>query len=110
VQEKFSGRSTAPKSFEPIFARDPNGDIDPRSWCQGFYAAMKLRVADWAPLTKLAANRQGPLVSILLNCVDDQGRPLLDRPGTKPRAAYEDIPEAAEAMRQYWMPTRFKRR
>lgn len=102
--------STAPKSFEPIFARKPNGDIDPRSWCQGFYAAMKLRLADWARLTNLAANHQGPLVAILLNCIDDQERPLLEPFGTKPPASYKEIPQAVEEMRQYWMPTRFTRR
>ena len=57
--------STAPKSFEPIFARKPNGDIDPRSWCQGFYAAMKLRLADWARLTNLGRQPPGPAGSNL---------------------------------------------
>ena len=42
--------STAPKTFEPIFARKPNGDIDAGPWCHGFYAAMKLRLSAWAPL------------------------------------------------------------
>jgi uncharacterized protein len=53
---------------------------------------------------------------ILLHCVDDQGRPLLDPPRMGPeteqfrRTAYKDIPVVVEAMRQYWMPTRFKER
>jgi yecA family protein len=102
--------STAPETFEPIFARKPNDDIDPESWCHGFYAAMKLSLADWVRLTNLAANHQGPLVPILLNCVDDQGRPLLKPLGTRPTASYKEIPEAVEEMRQYWMPTRFNRR
>src|SRR5712671_5488845 len=33
--------SKAPKTFEPIFARKPNRDIDAGPWCEGFYAAMK---------------------------------------------------------------------
>jgi uncharacterized protein len=33
----------APKTFEPIFARKPNHDIDAGPWCEGFYAAMKLK-------------------------------------------------------------------
>ena len=32
--------SNAPKTFEPIFARKPNRDIDAGPWCEGFYAAM----------------------------------------------------------------------
>jgi uncharacterized protein len=35
--------STAPKTFEPILVRKPNREIDAAPWCQGFYAAMKLR-------------------------------------------------------------------
>jgi uncharacterized protein len=42
--------STAPKMFEPIFIRKLNRDIDAAPWCQGFYAAMNLRVSAWAPL------------------------------------------------------------
>ena len=41
--------STAPNTFEPIFARKPNHDIDAGPWCEGFYAAMSLRLSAWAP-------------------------------------------------------------
>ncbi|KRR13840.1 hypothetical protein CQ10_38505 [Bradyrhizobium valentinum] len=30
--------------------REANGDIDVRPWCQGFYAAMRLKLSAWAPL------------------------------------------------------------
>jgi hypothetical protein len=30
--------SKAPKTFEPIFARKPNRDIDAGPWCEGFYS------------------------------------------------------------------------
>ena len=30
--------------------RKPNGDVDPLPGCQGFYAAMLLRISAWAPL------------------------------------------------------------
>jgi uncharacterized protein len=108
--------STAPKTFEPIFARKPNRDIDAGPWCEGFYAAMKLRLSAWAPLRNPADINHGLLLPILLHCVDDHGRPLLGPPKTglqtqqRLKTVYSDIPAAVEAMRQYWMPTRFKTR
>jgi uncharacterized protein len=39
--------TNAPKTFEPIFARKPNRDIDAGPWCEGFYAAMRLRLSAW---------------------------------------------------------------
>src|ERR1700693_442363 len=42
--------STAPHRFTPIHGRKPNGDVDARPWCQGFHAAMRLRLSAWAPL------------------------------------------------------------
>ncbi len=108
--------SKAPNTFEPIFARKPNHDIDAGPWCEGFYAAMSLRLSAWAPLTTLADTNHGLLFPILLHCVDDQGRPLLNPPTKSPQTelfrptAYKDIPAAVEAMRQYWMPMRFKTR
>jgi uncharacterized protein len=108
--------SNAPKTFEPIFAHKPNHDIDAGPWCEGFYAAMNLRLSAWAPLRNLADINHGLLLPILCHCVDDQGRPMLGSPrqGTETehslRTAHKDIPAAVEAMRQYWMPTRFKTR
>jgi uncharacterized protein len=106
--------STAPKMFEPIFTRKPNRDIDAAPWCQGFYAAMKLRLSAWAPLRNPADIIHGLLLPILVHCVDNQGCPLLGPSGNGSeadpagRTAYKDIPGAVEAIRQYWMPTRFK--
>jgi uncharacterized protein len=108
--------STEPKTFEPILVRKPNREIDAAPWCQGFYAAMKLRWSAWTPLTDPADINHGLLLPILLHCVDDHGRPLLGPPKTGLQTqqllkiAYSDIPAAVEAMRQYWMPTRFKTR
>ncbi|WP_084788907.1 UPF0149 family protein [Bradyrhizobium sp. Cp5.3] len=104
--------STAPDRFEPIH-RNPNGDVDPRSWCQGFYAAMRLRMSAWAPLLDANNVNHGLLLPILLHCRDDQGRPLLGPPRSGREAekflrnAYLDIPAAVEALRQYWMPIRY---
>jgi uncharacterized protein len=107
--------TTAPDRFEPMHRRKPNGDVDPRPWCQGFYAAMRLRISAWAPLLDASNVYHGLLLPILLHCRDDQGRPLLGPPrsgretGDFLRNAYADIPAAVEAMRQYWMPIRYAR-
>lgn len=108
--------TNAPKTFEPIFARKPNHDIDAGPWCEGFYAAMKLRPSAWAPLTNLADVNHGLLLPILFHCVDDPGRPMLGLPRKGPateqfrRIAYKNIPAVVEQIRQYWMPTRFRTR
>jgi uncharacterized protein len=75
---------------------------------------MKLRSSVWAPLTDPADINHGLLLPILVHCVDNQGCPLLGPSGKGSeadparRTAYKDIPGAVEAIRQYWMPTRFK--
>ena len=72
--------STAPHRFAPAHGRKPNGDVDARPWCQGFHAAMQLRLSAWAPLLDVSNIHYGLLLPILLHCVDDQGRPLLGPP------------------------------
>jgi uncharacterized protein len=42
--------STAPDRFEPIHRIRPNREVDARPWCEGFYAAMRLRMGAWSPL------------------------------------------------------------
>nr|WP_249789155.1 MULTISPECIES: UPF0149 family protein [unclassified Bradyrhizobium] len=107
--------STAPDRFAPMYRRKPSGDVDPRPWCQGFYAAMRLKLSAWAPLLDASNVNHGLLLPILLHCRDDQGRPLLGPPRsgreTKNflRNAHADIPAAVEALRQYWMPIRYAR-
>jgi uncharacterized protein len=107
--------STAPDRFAPMHSRKPNGIVDARPWCQGFHTAMRLRLSAWAPLLDISNINHGLLLPILLHCVDDQGRPLLGptRSGTEAeeflRDAHNDIPAVVEAMRQYWMPTRYAR-
>jgi hypothetical protein len=104
-----------PHRFQPIHRRKPNGDVDARPWCQGFHAAMRLRLPAWAPLLDLSDINHGLLLPILLHCVDDHGHPLLGwaRKGRETeeflRNAHTDIPAVVEAMRQYWMPTRYAR-
>jgi uncharacterized protein len=107
--------STAPDRFKPMHRREASGGIDARPWCQGFYAAMRLRKSAWAPLLDASNLRHSLLQPILLHCRDDQGRPL---PGALPQKdgeigglsnAHLGIPAAVEALRQYWMPIRYKR-
>jgi uncharacterized protein len=107
--------STNPNRFEPMHRRKPNGDVDARPWCQGFHAAMRPRILAWAPLLDTSNVNHGLLLPILLHCLDDQARPLLGtaRKGHEAkeflRNAHTDIPAVIEAMRQYWMPTRYAR-
>jgi uncharacterized protein len=107
--------STKPESFEPLFLRRPDGAIEAWPWCMGFYAIMKLRLLAWSRLMSPNAADHGLLLPILFHCVDSAGRPVLDEqrrgPGTPSFAqqAWRDIPAVVEAMRQFWMPTRFKR-
>ena len=107
--------STKPRQFEPMHLRNPDGDIDPRPWCQGFYAAMRLRLSVWTPLLDASNVNNGLLRPILLHCRDDQGRPLLGSPRSGRetehflRNAHLNIPAAVEAVRQYWMPIRYPR-
>ncbi|MGY3443420.1 UPF0149 family protein [Bradyrhizobium sp. USDA 4473] len=104
--------SSAPNQFAPMHRREANGDVDARPWCQGFYAAMRLRLPAWAPLLDASNVNHRLLRPILRHCRDDQGRPLLGPPRNSPdthRNAYADIPAAVEALRQYWMPIRYPR-
>jgi uncharacterized protein len=107
--------STTPDRFEPMHRRKASGDIDARPWCQGFYAAMRLRISAWAPLLDASNPHHGRLQPILMHCCDDQGHPLLGpqplkdgEPGDLSNA-HLGIPAAVEALRQYWMPIRYKR-
>jgi uncharacterized protein len=107
--------STKPESFEPLYLRTPEGEVDARPWCMGFYAVMKLRLLTWSRLMSPNAIEHVLLLPILIHCVDASGRPLLDaqwRGLAHPvfaRDAWRDIPTVVEALRQYWMPIRFKR-
>jgi uncharacterized protein len=98
--------STKPESFEPLFVRTPNGEVDARAWCMGFYAVIKLRLLAWSRLMSPNATEHGLLLPILFHCVDPSGRPVLDphrRRLDAPSVAHEpwrDIPTVVEAMRQ----------
>lgn len=107
--------STAPDRFKPMHRQEACGAIDAQPWCQGFYAAMQLRMAAWSPLLDPGNLHHGLLRPILMHCRDNQGRPLLEAQPRKngvsetPSDAHLGIPAAVEALRQYWMPIRYKR-
>ncbi len=107
--------STKPESFQPLFLSGPEGEVDPRPWCIGFYAIMKLRLLAWSRLMNPNTIEHALLTPILSHCVDPSGRPVLKTrrgPLATPllaRNASRDIPSVVEAMRQFWMPTRFSR-
>ena len=81
--------STRPESFEPLFVRSPDGEVDPQPWCMGFYAVMKLRLLVWSRLFSPDRTEHALLRPILIHCVDDAGRPALPpatrSPGTATR-------------------------
>ena len=77
--------TTTPDRFEPMHRRKPNGEVDPRPWCRGFYAAMRLRMSDWAPLLDTSDVNHALLLPILLHCRDDQGVQCSDHLGAAAR-------------------------
>ena len=73
-----------PRPVRADASAQANGDVDARPWCQGFYAAMRLRISAWAPLLDTRNVNHGLLLPILMHCDDDQGRPLLGPHETRP--------------------------
>jgi yecA family protein len=106
--------STKPESFDPIFVRTADGNVDARPWCMGFYAVMKLRLLAWSRLLSPNTIEHALLLPILLHCVNEDGSPVLGRSLPAPSStllihdAWADIPAVVEAIRQFWMPSRFK--
>ena len=106
--------STKPETFEPLHARTPDGEVDARPWCMGFYAIMQLRKQEWSQISAPDVIEKGLLLPILFHCTDNAGRPILPpslRGSGTPefaKTAWRDIPLMVEAMRRFWMPIRFK--
>jgi uncharacterized protein len=107
--------STAPERFEPLFTRKPDGGVDVEPWCKGFYAAVQLRPLAWSPIPNASSAEHLLLRPILIHCLDGAGRPVLDakRNGAGQSSfvgePWRQIPPFIEAMRQFWMPIRFRR-
>lgn len=99
----------APDRYEPLLTH-ADGVVDARPWCEGFYAAMKLRLLAWSRLTSQQSIEHGLLLPILFHCRDDKGRPIL--PSTTPeleREAWRDIRAVVPVLRQFWQPIRYPR-
>lgn len=107
--------STKPESFEPLFVRTPESEVDARPWCMGFYAIMQLRLMEWSQLLASSAPEDSQLRPILFHCTDETGLPILypalqGAVAASAHKAWRKIPASVEAIRQFWMPIRFKRR
>src|SRR5208283_5232357 len=104
----------SPWSSRTAYIRSPDGELDPQPWCMGFYAVMKLRLLVWSRLFPPDRIEHALLRPILIHCVDDAGRPALttatpnSRTPPLERNEWRDIPATVEALRQFWMPIRFK--
>lgn len=95
--------------YEPPLTH-ADGVVDARPWCEGFYAAMKLRLLAWSLLMAQHSIEHGLLLPILFYCRDDKGRPLLL--STTPALAHEawrDIRAVVPALRHFWKPSRYPR-
>jgi uncharacterized protein len=107
--------STKPASFAPLHAHTPNGEVDARPWCMGFYAVVKFRLMDWSRMLAPGMVEQGLMLPILFHCTNAAGQPVLppslrgDNTPAFEKTAWRDIPLMVETMRQFWMPSRFKR-
>lgn len=105
---------TDPDRFEPIHQREPNGGVD-ASLVRGIPRRHAAATIFLGVMLDTRTINHGLLLPILLHCLDDQGHPPLGParkgPETKKflRDAHSDIPAVVEAMRQYWMPTRYAR-
>jgi uncharacterized protein len=111
VNEMLSG---TPEVYAPRFATKPNGNIDPRPWCQGFYAAMNLNMKDWRPLLNLGNINHGLLLPILIYCVDKKGHPVLGKPRPGPETAhfieheaYHDIAQVVPELKVLHQSSRY---
>ncbi|MCW6512839.1 UPF0149 family protein [Lichenifustis flavocetrariae] len=107
--------ATEPKLFQPLFAQAPNGDVDPGPWARGFHAAMKLNLKAWSKIMTRGSPDLFHLLPILAYCTDDRGQSLLHPLiGNDPiaqamaRELWPEITISIQALRRYWMPTRFK--
>lgn len=110
INETFFDR---PQEYAPRFAQKPDGGIDPRPWCRGFYAAMNLNLRDWKPLLNRGNVHHGLLLPILSYCLDKKGAPVLGKPRSGPETthffeheAYRDIALVVPAIKELFDPMR----
>jgi yecA family protein len=98
-----------PDRYAPLLTH-ADGVVDARPWCEGFYAAMKLRLLAWSLLMSQHSIENRLLLPILFRCRDDKGWPFL--PSTTRALAHEawrDIRAVVTTLRQFWQPSRYPR-
>ncbi len=105
---------TRPDLYRPIFAKTSDGQVDPAPWAKGFQAAMDMNPKLWARLKKTSPDSLH-LLAILACVPGDQGQASFasivgDDPIGRAMVAtlWPDIPISVDAIRKFWMPTRFK--
>jgi uncharacterized protein len=103
-----------PQHYLPIFARTSAGEVDPRPWVAGFQAAMNMNPKAWAKLSRTSPDSLH-LLPILAYRADSAGQSRLatmigDDPVGKSlvQGLWRDIPISVEAIRKFWMPSRFQ--
>lgn len=106
--------STRPDLYRPIFAKTPDGQVDPTPWAKGFQTAMDMNPKAWTKLKKTSPDSLH-LLPILASVPGDQGQASLtsligDDPIGQAMFAtlWRDIPISVDAIRRFWMPIRFK--
>ncbi|WP_313760130.1 YecA family protein [Rhizobium sp.] len=102
---------TAPGRYAPMFMRTDDEEVLPGDWADGFYGAIKLNLAAWAPL--MTEKQTGePIMAILMQATEPD---LLEMVSavypTPPEALLKDawrvIPTAVEAIYAHCKPMRF---
>jgi uncharacterized protein len=103
-----------PDEYAPRFAVKASGGVDPKPWCQGFYAAMNLNLKQWKPLLNVNNANHGLLLPILIYCLDRKGQPALGKPRSGPETArfleheaWRDIALVVPALKQLFDPDRY---
>jgi uncharacterized protein len=106
--------TTRPDLYQPLFAKTPDGQVDPAPWAAGFQAAMAMNPKAWATLKKTSPDSLH-LLPILASLPGDQGKGRLtsfigDDPIARAMLGtlWRDIPISVAAIRKFWMPIRFK--
>ncbi len=79
--------SQEPASFAPRFTSKPDGGIEPRPWCQGFYDAVDISREAWGDMLDVNHTLFGLFLPIFIYCKDEQGRPVLGPPRPGPETA-----------------------
>jgi len=102
---------TAPGRYAPMFMRTDDEEVLPCDWADGFYGAIKLNLAAWAPL--MAEKQTGePIMAILMQATEPDLLEMVSAVYPKPpeailKDAWRAIPTAVETIYAHCKPMRF---